>query len=166
MEREQRFNLAISLQNLKQNKYFVVLVITILSLLGFYLGYPLILVQKTSSIADTNLSFLTDLLEPPIFNVSQTDLLSRPTGHEPVKWGFDSLTPTTCTEDHVVNLGSGTYLSVCNYEGNIVIDIRKFTGNPKLGIKPTIVGIGLHLNQWKVLTEHISIINVYVNNLS
>lgn len=166
MEREQRFNLAISLQNLKQNKLFIVLVLGVFSLIGLYLGYPLLVVKNTPTLKNGDYNFLNELFNPPL-NVSKETLIDlQSPAKETVKWGFDSVTPAACTEDHVVGLGVGIYTSVCNYKGNIVIDIRKYTGNSKVGITPTIVGIGLNLEQWEVLVSIISIINQYVNDLS
>ena len=161
---EQRFSLAISLQNLKENKTFIVLVMGVLSLLGLYLGYPLMI--KGSSSADIpNFSFLNDLFQPTL-NVTKGALTdSQSQNDNKIKWGFAS-TSSACAEDHIISLSSGVYLSVCNYKGNIIIDIRKFTGNEKLGITPTIVGIGLNINQWYAVTSHISIIKQYINDLS
>ena len=164
---EQRFNLAISLQNLKENKLFIVLVLGILSFAGLYLGYPLFIIKETT-LADSraSFSFLNDLFRPPL-NVTSAALTdSRGQDEYKIKWGFDSKTPSACTEDHVVNLGYGVYLSVCRYKGNTIIDIRKFTGDVKIGITPTIVGIGLNVNQWYEVISHLSIIKQYINDLS
>ena len=161
---EQRFSLAISLQNLKENKTFIVLVLGVLSLLGLYLGYPL-MIKESSNTDMPNFSFLNDLFQPAL-NVTKEALTdSQSQNDNKIKWGFAS-TSSACAEDHIVSLSSGVYLSVCNYKGNVIIDIRKFTGNEKLGITPTIVGIGLNINQWYAVTSHISIIKQYINDLS
>ena len=161
---EQRFSLAISLQNLKENKTFIVLVMGVLSLLGLYLGYPL-MIKGSSSTDIPNFNFLSDLFQPTL-NVTKEALTdSQSQNDNKIKWGFAS-TSSACAEDHIVSLSSGVYLSVCNYKGNVIIDIRKFTGNEKVGITPTIVGIGLNINQWYAVTSHISIIKQYINDLS
>jgi hypothetical protein len=167
MDGEQRFSFAITAQNLKQNKHFIVLALVVLSLTGLYLGLPLAVIEKTVS---SNLQGLIDLHKYPvnITNVTKEDFpetsFVKSTG--PVKWGFDSVTPTTCSEDRVIILGEGVYLSVCFYKGNIIIDIRKFTGSSKVGLKPTLVGIGLNKAQWNDLTAYVSLINEYINDLS
>ena len=164
---EQRFSLAISLKNLKENKTFIVLVLGVLSLLGLYLGYPL-MIKEGSGSDIPNFSFLNELFQPSL-NISHvnkgalTDSQSQ--NDDKIKWGFAS-TSSACAEDHIVSLSSGVYLSVCNYKGNIIVDIRKFMGNEKIGITPTIVGIGLNINQWYAVTSHINIIKQYINDLS
>ena len=164
MEREQRFSLAISLQNLKENKCIVLIILGLLSLVGLYLGYPVFVVKETNHVTE-QLSFFKSLVQPSLntFNVTDEDV---PQTGKLIKWGFDSVTPSSCSEDHVIDLGMNIYLTVCNFKSNIVIDIRKFTGNSRVGITPTILGIGLNVAQWEILTKYISIIDKYISELS
>ena len=165
--REQRFRLAISLQNLKQNKYFVVFVLLVVAFSGFYLGVPLAVFEKTASFQGGSFDYLTNLYDAPLNGSTKDTTVSNVKRSKQVTWGFNpSVRPTPCLEDHVTSLGRGVYLSVCNHKGNIIVDVRKFTGNSKVGITPTIVGIGLNINQWNVIINHVSIINRYIHDLS
>ena len=76
-----------------------------------------------------------------------------------------SITPEPCFEDHVLNLGENIFAGVCRYQDKLVIYIRKFTGNIKSGIRPTIVGINLNVNQWNVLKRSTDIIEGYMNDI-
>ena len=167
MEREQRFSLAISLQNLKENKCIVLIILGLLSLVGLYLGYPVFVVKETNHVTE-QLSFLKNLVQPSrsTFNVTTSGNEDLPQTGKLVKWGFDSMTPSSCSEDHVIDLERSTYLTVCDFKSNIIIDIRKFTGNSRVGITPTILGIGLNVDQWGVLTKYITIIDKYISDLS
>lgn len=162
------FNLPTCIQNLKEKKTFTLLGLGILSLFGLYFGYPLLIFKEFSLTDDGfNVNFLDDLFSSPL-NVTNRDALSTSQNYNihKIKWGFDSVTPSVCKEDHVVALSSGVYLSVCKYKENTMIDIRKFTGNEKIGITPTIVGIGLNTDQWCTLTSHVSIIKRYIDDMS
>ena len=84
---EQRFSLAISLQNLKENKTFIVLVMGVLSLLGLYLGYPL-MIKGSSSTDIPNFNFLSDLFQPTL-NVTKEALTdSQSQNDNKIKWGI------------------------------------------------------------------------------
>ncbi len=177
MAQEQSFSLAISLKNLKENKPFIVLLLFIIILTGLYLGYPLS-VLKTSSHVLSDYGVLSELYSSPLNITRKHDNLtsthgiamgmrsSGPSKGMPVKFGFNSVNPSSCSEDNVFALGNWIYLSVCKYKTNIVIDIRKFKGNEKIGITPTIVGIGLNINQWNMILEYTNIINQKVYDLS
>lgn len=167
---EQRFSLAISLQNLKQNKYFLVFVLLLVTVSGFYLGVPIAVIEKTAFSQGGSFNYLTQLYDAPLTTLNASTEYTPESNVErskQVAWGFPpTVRPTPCLEDHVTSLGMGVYLSVCNYKGNIIVDVRKFTGNSKVGITPTIVGIGLNVNQWNVIIDHVSIINRYIQDLS
>ena len=145
-ERDQRFNLAISLQNLKQNKFCIVFVLFVLTIAGFYLGIPLVVIDKATSSLGSNFNYLTDLYDPRLNGtlVNKT-VVSGAQISQQVTWGFEpSIKPTPCLKERVVALGTGKYLRVCNFRGDV----------------------GLNTEQWNVLIKHISIINRYIRFLT
>lgn len=166
MDQEQSFKLAISLKNLRENKTFIVIILGISMLTGLYVGYPHAGSDDyTKFIGDFD--FIKELFKPPLNATNEGgDDGVKPLLGMSVKWGFEMISLSTCTEKKSCDLGHGIFLNVCNYSGGIFVDIRKFTGNVKIGITPTIVGIGLNLNQWQRLQQHTSIINQYINDLS
>lgn len=57
-----------------------------------------------------------------------------------------------CLPEHVLHLGEDIYLDVCNYNASIRVDIGRYTSTVEgEGISPTIRGIYLSPDQWKVL---------------
>ena len=163
MDQEQRFGLAISLKNLKQNKSFIFILLGIIT--GLYLGYPLSTFKASSKLLKEEYEFLSSLYTSPL-NVSSPADVALPSKGMIVKWGFDSAIPPACKEENVFDLGDGVFISVCNYKGRIMIDIRKFTGNYKICITPTIKGIGLNVNQWNIIKKYTSIIDQALHDLS
>lgn len=79
-----------------------------------------------------------------------------------VKFGFTPV-HSHCLEKYMVPLGENIFVSVCNPENEIVIDIRYFTGSSSEGIYPTIKGIPLTLDQWQNLVSYADTILTYVN---
>ena len=79
-----------------------------------------------------------------------------------VKFGFTPV-HSYCLEKYMVPLGNDIFVSVCNPENEIVIDIRYFTGSSSEGIYPTIRGIPLTLDQLNNLVLHADTILTYVN---
>ena len=164
MDQNQRVSLATPLKNLKQNRLFIVTVLGLITLAGLYLGYPLT-VLKTSSNAIEEYDLLSAFYTSPL-NVTKVDEDTLPPKGKLVKWGFDSTKSTACKEENVYSLGVGVYLSICNYKNHTVVDIRKFTGNSRIGITPTIVGIGLNIDQWAKIKTYTNIIDQTVRDLS
>ena len=73
---------------------------------------------------------------------------------------------SNCLPQHSLRLGEDIYLSVCTYRGSIRVDIRRFVGNvEEEGIVPTIRGIYLSPEQWKVLKTHVDFIDSSLNTL-
>lgn len=79
-----------------------------------------------------------------------------------VKFGFTPV-HSHCLEKYMVPLGNDIFVSVCNPEDEIVVDIRYFTGSSSEGIYPTIKGIPLTLDQWQNLVSYADTILTYVN---
>ena len=96
---------------------------------------------------------------------------SQPFDNSTFTFNFTSIvTPPQCKEENVIGLGEYVYISVrkstINNVHGVIIDIRKFTRTVKTGIKPTIVGINLTLDQWNILSNNINAIDNIVIDLS
>ena len=70
-----------------------------------------------------------------------------------------NLNSTLCTKLLQYKLGiKGKRLSVCNYEGNVRVDIRQF-----IGTEPGIIGIWLNMNEWSELSLMIHAISSIIH---
>lgn len=148
-----------TLNKMKGNTALLGIALGIISLIGLYLGYPSIMLHEKLPSFNENCMSLNDCLHVAYNTSSNSTSYSHGTVPVPIKWGFISVTPSACLESNAYDLSGGIYLSVCNYTGNVIVDIRKFTGNSKIGITPTSVGIGLNVNQWNLLkSQTISIV--------
>ena len=155
MADEQRFSLSMTYKNIKDNKITVVLFIGVFITMTVYMLYPvLMLAASTTSGKEYNPGFM----EPFVNYNSTTETLGR-------YITFDSNNTEPCYEDHVLNLGENIFAGVCVYQDELVIYIRKYTGHIKSGIRPTIVGINLNVNQWNVLKRSTYIIDGYMNDI-
>ena len=80
-----------------------------------------------------------------------------------VKFREDS---THCLPQHTLHLGKDIYLSVCDYRDSIRVDIRRFTGDvTSEGIVPTIRGIYLSREQWRVLKVNVNFVDFIIGKL-
>ena len=72
-----------------------------------------------------------------------------------------------CLPEHSLHLGEDIYVSVCDYEGSVRVDIRRFVGDvEREGILPTIRGIYLSVEQWNTLKIHFRFIDSAILNLN
>ena len=62
-----------------------------------------------------------------------------------------------------MNLCNDIYLSTCNYNGIVRVDIRRFMGDVEVGgILPTIRDIYLSEDQWKVLRVNVKFVDYII----
>lgn len=66
---------------------------------------------------------------------------------------------TACNIFRMFPISFDTALTVCEYEGETRIDIRKFVNN-----QASIIGIHLSLDQWTKLLTMLDDINLFINN--
>jgi hypothetical protein len=169
MAEERRFSLSMTFKNIKDNKITVMFVLGLVVTVGLYVVYPVFMINAATKITDDvglilgrNIS--GSFTEPP--DTHTTDINDLP-----VKFNFTSVhTPQPCLEENVLRLGENVYLSICNIknnnDGNVIVDIRKFTGNVKTGLNPTLVGINPNIHQWNVIKSSATIIDNIVIDLS
>ena len=86
MERQQRFSLAITLQNLKEIKCIVLIILGLLSFVGLYLDYPVFVVKETNHVTEELPLFFKSLVQPSLhtFNITNEDV---PHTGKLIKWG-------------------------------------------------------------------------------
>ncbi len=75
-----------------------------------------------------------------------------------VSFDFTPEPPRSCFESEVVSIGNHTYVSVCDVNAEIIVDIRKFTISDEGNIYPTIKGINLNEFQFNNLIRRMRII--------
>ena len=172
MAEEQRFSLSMSYKNIKDNKITIIIFVGVFLTVGLYVTFPVLMLTAAENVTD-DLGFLMGRIQ----NNSQKSEYggkSDPFDNSTFTFNFTSIiTPPQCKEDNVIGLGENVFLSICkttlintNFANDIVIDIRKFTGGIKTGIKPTIKGINLSINQWNVIKKNFNIINNIIKNVT
>ena len=124
---------------------------------GLYVAFFVLMLIAAENVTD-DLGFLMGRIQHNCQN-SEYGGKSEPFDNSTVNFNFTSITtPPQCMEENFTGLGDNVYISVCkstiNNVHGIVLDIRKFTGTVKTGIKPTIVGINLTLDQWNVSSKN------------
>ncbi len=72
--------------------------------------------------------------------------ISRDTQHSLDYEAVRNLNLTSCVFVKQYNLGGNTYATVCNRNGDVIVDIRKFVNGTA-----TTIGIPLELRQWLTL---------------
>ena len=169
MADEQRFSLSMTYRNIKDNKITIIIFIGVFLTLGLYITYPLLMFAAGERVTQ-DLGFLMGRVQNDSHNSALKEMSSL-FNNSAVTFNFTSvITPPQCEEENVFGLGENVFLSICkstlNNINNVIIDIRKFTGTLKTGIKPTIVGINLTLKQWYVLSNNINAIDDTVIDLS
>ena len=71
-----------------------------------------------------------------------------------------------CLARHTLHLGEDIYLSVCGYRGSVRVDVGQFAGIvEREGILPTIGGIYLSPDQWKVLRKNVNFVDSVIKKL-
>ena len=173
MAEERRFPLALSYQNIKDHKITIMCTFGLLVTSCLYVIYPTLTLtianQVTNDLGMLMNSFQNETVDPAQLPTRFSALHSGGFG---VKYNFTAdIVPQQCLEENVLSLGENAFLSVCSINNSnnlseIIIDIRKFTGNLKNGIKPTKIGINLKLNQWSVIKERATIIDGIAFDLS
>ena len=166
MAEERRFSLSMALKNLKGNKITILALVGTLVMLSLYVTNPILMFSASSHVTD-DLEIFMNLLQNNTFEAPKK--LSK---DFPVRFDFtSSILPQKCLENNTLGLGANVFLCICsnnnnnnnkNNASNVIIDIRKFTGNIKTGIKPTIVGINLNVEQWNVIKSSTTIIDEIV----
>ena len=167
MAEERRFALALSCQNIKDNKITVVFILGLLLTSLLYVIYPTLTLTIAKQL-NNDLGIFMNSIQNDTF---------EPIGFSPLRSpGFGSeLVTQTCSEKNIfLSLGENVFLSVCNIinntietnSSNIIIDVRKFLGTVKTDLKPTLVGINLSLDQWNVLKENANAIDNIVIDIS
>ena len=147
--------------------------LTIFVVVGVYIAYPFLMLVATEKYTD-DLGFIMGRIQSDSHNFTDFHEGGTLSDKSSVTFNFTSIvTPQPCLEDNVVGLGENVFLSICkttlintNFPNDIVIDIRKFTGGIKTGIKPTIIGINLSMNQWNVIKKNFRIINNIIKNVT
>ena len=176
MAEEGRLSLSTMLyKNIKDNKGTLMSLMGFLVLVGLYVTNPALIFSASSHIED-DLGIFQSLLQ----NIENNtfELPPKLPNVLPVRFNFTSIIlPKQCYEKNVIGLGKNVFLSICssnntnnnnniNDDSNVIIDIRKFTGDNRMGIKPTIVGINLNIAQWNVIKSSATIIDEIVIGLS
>ncbi|ELW47555.1 activated RNA polymerase II transcriptional coactivator p15 [Tupaia chinensis] len=72
---------------------------------------------------------------------------------------------TSSRDDNMFQTGKMSYVSVWDFKGNILIDIREYWMDPEGEMKPGRKGISLNPEQWSQLREQISEIDDVVRKL-
>ena len=168
MAEEGRLSRTMLYKNIKDNKVTLMSLMGFLVLVGLYVTNPALIFSASSHIED-DLGIFQSLLQ----NI-KNNTFEPPTklpNTLPVRFNFTSIIlPQKCYEKNVIGLGKNVFLSICgsnnNDDTNVIIDIRKFTGDNRRGIKPTIVGINLNIEQWNVIKSSATIIDEIVIGLS
>ena len=136
-------------------------------ILGLYVTYPVIMFTASGRVSE-DLGFIMGRIQHNSSlsesNESNTFLIKE----IPLSFNFTpDVTPEPCMEDNVLTLGENVIFSVCKDKyGDIIFDIRKFTGTVKTGINPSVVGINLNMIQWNILKQSVNIIDKMANDLS
>ena len=77
---------------------------------------------------------------------------------ENVSFDFIPEPPQSCFEAEVVSIGDPVYVSVCDIDDKIIVDVREFRMSDEGNIYPTIKGINLDENQFNNMIRKMRII--------
>ncbi|XP_057686900.1 SUB1 regulator of transcription b [Corythoichthys intestinalis] len=69
------------------------------------------------------------------------------------------------TEDNMFQIGRMRYVSVRDFKGKVLIDIREYWTNPDGDMKPGKKGIALNPEQWNQLKDQISEIDEAIKRI-
>ncbi|XP_049572550.1 SUB1 regulator of transcription b [Syngnathus scovelli] len=91
-------------------------------------------------------------------------MAKRPNSGESVKPGGSSKGNSN-TGDNMFQIGRMRYVSVRDFKGKVLIDIREYWTNPDGDMKPGKKGIALNPEQWNQLKDQISEIDDAIKSI-